>query len=215
MFRKVLAYTRLAIERFHRACCRGLCVALYCALYVTMHDHYTAYYGSEVASLLAYSVVWHVARHTSSAHGCMCRLLTGCALGWSVIYCHTPMYVPPLALLLPPAMLWFPKPKKTDDALLNTLEEIHAWTLDNVAELRTRRGSGLRLTLKKDGSAVEKRYLNVLNTHKKRIEDTPELAARLFVIDAMLATEGRHVENLLQTMSEISAWTAENVAELK
>ena len=64
---------------------------------------------------------------------------------------------------------------------------------------------------------MEKRYLKFLNNHKKRIEDTPDLATRLREIDAMLATSdpGRAAENLMQTMSEIRAWATENVGELQ
>ena len=110
-----------------------------------------------------------------------------------------------------------PKPKKTDEALVQTLEEIHARTRDNAAELRTRRGSGLRLTLKNDArGAVEKRYLNFLYNNKKRIEDTLDLAARLLEIDAMLATSesGRAAENRSDTITEIQAWATVNVSFL-
>jgi hypothetical protein len=96
-------------------------------------------------------------------------------------------------------------PKKTDEALLQTLEEIHVWTRDNGRQL------------KKNGSAMEKRYLKFLNNHKKRIEDTPDLGTPFQQIDAMLATSdpGPAAENLMQTMSEIRAWATENVGELQ
>jgi hypothetical protein len=88
-------------------CCRAVSGALHFALYLGVHEIYAPSYGRHAAFLLAYAVVWLVARRTSLAHGYMCRFLTGSALGWAVFHAGTPLYAPVLVSLLPSGLLWW------------------------------------------------------------------------------------------------------------
>ncbi len=75
----------------------------------------------------------------------------------------------------------------SDKLMSRKLTEIHAWAREHATELRSRNGVRLRMKLSKRAVEPERRFRVWLYNHRKRIEATPQLAALLSAIEALIA----------------------------
>ncbi len=91
-----------------------------------------------------------------------------------------------------------------DEHVSRTLTEIHAWAREHAKELRSRNGVRLRMKLSKRAIEPECRFRVWLYNHRKRIEATPQLAAQLSAIAALIADAPSNPDAPLQPGVSVS-----------
>ena len=149
--------------------------------------------GAAAACTLAYTLILFAAQAHALPHGPQCRLATVVASALPVLMLWEMPFglcVSIIVASLPSPWLWWP-PKKTDEQIMEQLVEMERWVETNSEKLRSRGDDHLKL--RQQNSGEERRFYNMMNWNKKRIDASTALTEQVAKINRMV-TEGTDVQ---------------------